>query len=110
MNSVDFGDGSALGFIGDGDISQVIIGWKLLLTAELKEVVGKASVIIVDGKLDNGVIGLVGLNDGAGGVQVAPADPTNHLSQQMKGAFLGGEIREREASVGLNYAYGGQTG
>ena len=59
---------------------------------------------------DGGMVGLIGLNDGFGGIEVAAANATNDLSEKLESALLGGEIGEREAGVGLDDPDGGELG
>lgn len=56
------------------------------------------------------MVRLVGLDDDRGSVEVAATDAPDDLSEEFEGAFLGGEIGEGEAGVGLNDTYGGEAG
>lgn len=63
----------------------------------------------MDGGGDNGAVGMESLDDNRGMVEVAAADATDDLGEELKGAFGSGVIGEREASVGLNYPNGSET-
>lgn len=54
------------------------------------------------------MIRLIGLDDNRGGVEVAAADATDDLSEELERALFGGEIGEGEAGIGLNDADGGE--
>lgn len=65
-------------------------------------------VVILNGVVDGGSVGLVGLNDGIGGLEMATTDAAEDLSEKMEGFLLGGIVGEREARVGLDDADGGE--
>ena len=63
-----------------------------------------------DSGLDGGMIGLVSLDDDAGVIKMSASDATDDLSKQLKSAFFGGEVWEREPGIGLNDTHGGEVG
>ena len=56
------------------------------------------------------MVGLISLEKNFGGVEVAATDTADHLGQEVKSAFLGGEIREGKTSVRLDDPDGGEQG
>ena len=105
---MDVFDGGGFGFEGEAEAGEVGIGRKSGAAALFQEIVGEGGVVGGEGGFDDGVVGLVGLDDDAGGVKVAATDATDDLSEQLKGAFFGGEIGEGEAGVSLDDADGGK--
>lgn len=89
---LDFGEGGFFGFIGDGEASEVGKGRELLLTAFSEEVAGKIGIIGTHGGLDDGVVGLVSLDDDIGDIKMSASDATNDLGEKLKTAFFGGKI------------------
>lgn len=65
-------------------------------------------IIIGTGIFNNGAIFLISLDDGGGVLEVATTDAANNLSKKMKGALLGGIIREGKAGISLDDADGGE--
>jgi len=68
-------------------------------------------VLVVAGgaEFDDGMVGLVGLDDNTA-VLVAAVGATDDLGEELESAFFGGEIGEGEAGVGLDDAEGGEEG
>ena len=89
---LDFGDGGFFGFVGDREFGEVGIGWELAGLAVLEEILGEGRVVGGDGGLDDGVIGLVGLDDDIGDVEMTATDAPDDLSKELKSAFLGSEV------------------
>ena len=52
---------------------------------------------------------MVGLDDNRGGAEVAAADAADDLGEEVEGFFLGGEIWEAEAGIGLDDADRGEV-
>ncbi len=63
VSLLDFGEGGFFGFIGDAEASEVGEGWHLLLAATLEDIIREFGKIGVDGGLNNGMIGLIGLDN-----------------------------------------------
>lgn len=110
MSLADFGEGGFFGFVGDGEASEISEGRESLLAAFIEQILGKSGKIGFYGGLDNGVIGLISLDDNAGGIEMPASHTANNLGEEFESTFFGGEIRESKASIGLNNAYGGQMG
>ena len=108
VESLDVFDGGGFGFEGETETGEVGIGREGGATALLEEIVGEGWVVGGEGGLNDGVVGLVGLDDDAGGVKVAATDAADDLGEEFEGAFFGGEIGEGEAGVGLDDADGGE--
>ena len=94
----------------DGEFGEVGEGREELVAAFFNEVVVKAEVVGVDGEVDDRGVGLVGLNNDGGGVEVTAANATDDLGKEGEGFFFGGEVGEGEASVGLDDADRGEVG
>ncbi len=94
----------------DGEFGEVGEGWEELAAAFFDEVVVKAEVVGVGGEVDEGGVGLVGLNNDGGGVEMTATNTTDNLSEEGEGFFFGGEVGEGEAGVGLNDADRGEVG
>ena len=109
VDFLDFLEGGAFGFVGDGDPSEMEIGREMLLTTLFEEVGGK--LVVIGGEaMDNGrVVGLVGLDDGFGGGEMTATDSPDDLGEELKSAFFGGKIGKREAGVGLDDTDGGEV-
>ncbi len=73
-----------------------------------KFIFGKFKIIGGEGSLDDGVIGLIGLDNDVGGVKMAPADAADDLREELKTTFFGSKIGQGESRVGLNHANGGK--
>ncbi len=108
-SGLDLREGGFFGFVGDGETGEVGEGWKLAGAAVLEFVVGEARVVGGDGGLDDGVIGLVGLEDDAGGGEVAAPDAADDLGEEFEGAFFGREVGQGQPGVGLDDANGGEV-
>ena len=108
MKGLDVFDGGGFGFEGEAEAGEVGIGREGGATALLEEIVGEGWIVGGEGGFDDGMIGLVGLDDDAGGVKVAATDAADDLGEKFEGAFFGGEIGEGEAGVGLDNADGGE--
>lgn len=74
-----------------------------------EKIIVKRLIIFREGGGDNGVVGLVSLDDGSSGVEVATSDATENLGKEMEGALFGGVIWERKAGIGLDNANGGEV-
>lgn len=109
-SSTDFVQGGAFGFVGDGEAGEVGEGWKLMLAAFFEESGGKLGKIGGEGRLDGEVVGLIGLNENFGVVEVTATDTTDDLGKELEGALFGGKIGETEAGIGLDDADGGEMG
>lgn len=94
----------------DGELGEVSKGWEELSFAFFDEVVVKAEVIGLDGEIDDWRVGLVGLDDDRGGVEMAAANATDDLGEELESSFFCSEIGEGEAGVGLDDADGGKVG
>lgn len=55
------------------------------------------------------MIGLVGLEDDAGGGEVAAPDAADDLGEEFEGAFFGREVGQGQPGVGLDDANGGEV-
>ena len=104
-----FKDG-LFGFESDGDFSEIGKGWEVFLAAFFDEVCVESGVIVVDGVLDNGMVGLESLNYSFGFLEVATADAAEDLGDKFEGALFGGKIRKSESRIGLDDADGGEFG
>ena len=82
----------------------------MLFTALFYEIFVKRSIVVFDSVLDDGMIGLEGLDNGFGGFEMATTDTTDNLSDELKSAFFSGKIRESEPRISLNDADGGKLG
>ena len=106
----DFLDGGLFSFVSDGEFGEVGEGGEVLVATFLDEVAVEAEVVGVLGEVDDGRVGLVGLDEDGGGVEVAAADATDDLSEEFESFFFGGEVGEGKAGVGLDDADGGEVG
>ncbi len=107
---LDFGEGGFLGFVGDGELGEVGKRGEVAAAALSQSVVGEGEEIAANGGLDGGVVGLVGLEDDAGGVEVAAPDAADDLGEKLEAAFFGREIGQGQPGVGLDDADGGEVG
>jgi len=110
VDFLDFLEGGAFGFVGDGDSGEMEIGREMLLTTLFEEVGGKLVVIGGEAMDNGGVVGLVGLDDSFGGGEMAATDPPDDLGEELKSAFFGGEIGKREPGISLDDTDGGEIG
>lgn len=110
VGGLDFFQGGFFGFVGDGETSEVGERGEVGFLAVFGEIFGKTREIGLQSSLEDGVIGLIGLDNNRGGVEVAATDATDDLGEKLKSALLGGEIRESEAGIGLDDANGGEMG
>lgn len=108
VSLLDFGEGGFFGFISDGEAGEVSERRKVGFLAVFGQIFGEFRKIGSHGGLEDGVIWLIGLDDNGGGVEVAAADATDDLSEELERALFGGEIGEGEAGIGLNDADGGE--
>ena len=69
---------------------------------------GEGFVILFYSEVDNWGARLEGLNENFGGIEVAATDAPDYLGNKLKSAFLGGIIWEKEASISLDNADGGE--
>lgn len=99
-----------LGFESDGNFGEISKGWEVFFTAFFYEIFVKRSIVVFDGVLDDGMVGLEGLDNGFGGFEMTTTDTTDNLSDELKSAFFGGKIRESEPRISLNDADGGKLG
>lgn len=110
VGGLDFFQGGFFGFVGDGEASEVGERGEVGFLAVFGEIFGKTGEIGSQSSLEHGVIGLVGLDDNRGGVEVAATDATDDLGEKLKSALFGGKVRESEAGIGLDDADGGEVG
>jgi len=110
MGGLNFFQGGFFGFVGDGEASEVGERGEVGFLAVFGEIFGKTRKIGFQSSLEDGVIGLIGLDNNRGGVEVAATDATDDLGEKLESAFFGGEIRESEAGIGLDDADGGEMG
>lgn len=73
------------------------------------EVFGELREVGFERGLEDGMVGLIGLDDNRGGIEVTAADTTDDLSEELESALLGGKIWEGESGVGLDDADGGEA-
>lgn len=106
----DFGEGSLLGLVGDTEAGEIGEGWHLLFAAFFQEVIGESGEIGFNCGGDDGVVGLVRLDENFGEVEVATTDAADDLGEKFESALFGGEIWEGEARIGLDDADGGEMG
>ena len=59
---------------------------------------------------NNGVVGLVSLDESIGNVNMSATDTAKYLREQVKSAFFGGVIWQGKASIGLDDSDGGKMG
>ena len=97
------------GFVGDGDFCEVREGRKGGFFALIQEIGGEGSIVVFRGGENYGVVGLIGLEEDFGGIEVATTDAADDLGEEMEGALFRGEIGEREGGIGLNDADGGEA-
>lgn len=100
----------ALGFVGDGEASEISERREKLFAALSEKIIGKSIKARSEGVVDDGVIGLVSLDDDVGGIEMAATNAPGDLVEELKSAFFGGKVGEREATVGLDDADGGEQG
>ncbi len=106
---LDLGEGGALGLISDTEAGEVSIGRHLLGATLLKEIIGEIVEIGLDSGLDDGVVGLVSLDENLGFVEVTATDTTDDLSKELESALLRGEIWQGETGIGLDDTDGGEV-
>jgi len=109
-NLVDFTKGSFFGFVCNREAGEVGIGREFAGATFIEEIFGESGEVGVHGSADDGVVGLVGLDDDFGTIEVTAADATDDLGEKFKSTFLGGEIGERETGVSLDDTDGGEVG
>ena len=110
VGGLDFFKGGFLGFVSDGEASEVEKRGKVGFLAVFGEIFGEFWEIGFEGGLEDRVVWLVGLDDNRGGVEVTTTDATDDLGEELKSALLGGKIREGEAGIGLDNADSGEMG
>lgn len=110
MGGLDFFQGVFFGFIGDGEASEVSERGEVGFLAVFGEIFGETGEIGLQSSLEDGVIGLIGLDNNRGGIEVTTTDTTDDLGEKLESALLGGEIRESKAGIGLDNADGGEMG
>lgn len=110
VGGLDFFQGGFFGFISDGEASEVGERREVGFLAVFGEIFGKTRKISFQSSLEDGVIGLIGLDNNRGGVEVAATDATDDLGEKFKSALLGGKVRKGEAGIGLDNADGGEMG
>ncbi len=81
MSLADFGESGFLGFIGDAEASKIRERRHLLLAAFVQEVFGEGRKIVLNGGLDDGMLGLVRLNEDFGNIEVAATDTAKDLGE-----------------------------
>ncbi len=105
---LDFGENGFFGFVSNGEACEVSKRWEVAGTALAEFVGGEFREVGGKGGLDDRVVGLVGLDDNAGSVEMTPADAADDLGEEFETTFFGGEIGQGESRVGLNHADGGK--
>lgn len=110
VKGANFFEGGVFSFGGDSELCEVSKGWKKLAAAFFNEVIVEAEVVGVGGEVDDGRVGLVGLDDDRGGIEVAATDTADDLGEELEGFFFGGEVGKGEAGVGLDDGYRGEMG
>lgn len=110
VGSLNFFQGGFFGFVGDGEASEVGERGEVGFLAVFGEIFGKIRKISFQSSLEHGVIGLIGLDNNRGGVEVTATDATDDLGEKLESALLGGKVRESEAGIGLDDADGGEMG
>lgn len=106
----DFFQGGFFGFVSNIKAGEIGIRGKFLGAAFFQKVIGKFGVVGSDGGPDDGMVGLESLNNDFGFIEVAAADATDDLSEELERALFGRKIRERKTAVGLDDADGGKVG
>ena len=76
---LDVGEGGFFGFVGDGEFGEEAIGGEVGGLAFFDEVIIETDIVVIDGVFDDGVVGLVGLDEGIGFCYVAATDATEDL-------------------------------
>ena len=89
-------------FESNGKAGEIGKGRKKLLFTFFDEIIVKAGIVGVYGKIDNGGVGFKSLNNNRGGFEVTTTNAADDLSEKFKSFFFGREIRERKAGVGLD--------
>ncbi len=110
VRELDFGQGGFLGFIGNRKTREISVRRKFLLTTLGEEILGESMKISLQGSFNNGVVGLISLDDDMGCVEVTSADAPDDLGEELERAFFGCKIGQGESGVGLNNANGGEMG
>lgn len=106
VGGLDFFQGGLFGFIGDGEFGEVGEGWEVAGAAALQLVGGEAGEVGGDGGFDDGVVGLVGLENDTGGGEVAAPDAADDLGEKFEPTFFGREVGQGQPCVGLDDADG----
>lgn len=78
---LDLGEGGALGLVGDTEAGEISVGRHLLGATLLEEIIGESVEIGLDSGLDDGMVGLVSLDENLGFVEVTTTDTTDDLSE-----------------------------
>ncbi len=81
MSSLDFLDGGFFGFVSNGEPGEVSVGRKLAGATFLEEIFGEGGIIGSKGGLDDGVVGLVGLDNDVGEVKVSATNAADNLGK-----------------------------
>ena len=110
MGLADFGEGGFFGFVGNRETGEMGEWGEMLAAAFFEEIVGESGEISSESGFDDGMIGLKSLEDDIGNVEMSATNAADNLGEQLKSAFLGGEIRQGETGIGLNNADGGEMG
>lgn len=110
VDRADVFEGGGFGLVGEGKLGEKAIRWEMGLLAFFEEVLVEGGVVGGKGGLDDGVSGLIGLDNGAGGGEVAATNTAEDLSEEVEGALFGGIVGEGKSSIGLDDADGGKVG
>lgn len=110
MGLLDLSNGGFFGFVGDGEASEIGERRELLFLTLGEEVAGETGVVGLHGGLDDGVIGLISLDDNISYIKVAASDASDDLGKEFKTALFGGKIGESKPRIGLDNADGGEVG
>ena len=76
----------------------------------IQNILIKILVIFLNSGMNDGMVGLKSLNIDISSIEMATADTADNLSEEVKSAFLGGEIGKRKTSIGLDNANSSKQG
>lgn len=107
---VDFGEGGFFGFVGNREAGEIGVRGEFLFAAFGEEILSEGGEVGFQSGLDDGVVGLVGLNDNFGVVEMPATDTADDLGKEFKSTFFGSKIGEGESGVSLDDANSGEVG
>ncbi len=108
MSKLDFTKGGFFGLVSGAEASEISERRHVLFAAMGEEIFGELVVISGDGGLNDGMVGLVGLNKDASFIKMTAPNSADNLGEKLKSALFGGKIRQSETTIGLNDANGGK--